>query len=244
MAVRVDPSSAPGADPVKVRVIVGAGIGIDGFGREVLVHEPYCIDLGDWLKAQTETRLREGYDESPNPNVLWLKVTVRHQDCPVAAQPVLARKLNLSTDAVQPSRTADSVLLELTPQLPTAADTRYQPWGAHPPVSDDVPGLTPAEQAVINDAPNAVTQQQLRLHARLLHALDNVSLSAQTAADALSRGAQLLLARISIQVPDLAVILDADENDEVVNPNNITVNNLVRPFLTTASQVAYQLRSV
>jgi len=243
MAVSIAPASSPNGDPTKTRVIVGPGLGIDGFGREVLVREPYCIDLGDWLKAQSETRLREGYDESPDPNVLWLKVTVRYQDCAVAAQPVLARKLNLSTDAVQPSRTADSVLLEMTPELPVAADTRFQPWAAHPPLSDDMPALTPAEQAVISAAPNAAAQQQLQLHARLLHALDGVSLNAQTSIDDLARGAQLLLARISIQMPDLSTILNADENEEVVNPNNISVNNLVRPFLTTATQLAYQMRS-
>jgi hypothetical protein len=168
---------------------------------------------------------------------------VRHQDCPVAAQPVLARKLNLSTDAVQPSRTADSVLLELAAELPPAADTRYQPWSAHPPVDDAMPALTPAEQAVITGAPNAATQQQLQLHARLLHALDGLGINAQIAAGEWAGGAQLLLARMSIVMPDLAVILNAGENDPVVNPNNISVNNLVRPFLYTASQLAYRLRS-
>jgi hypothetical protein len=244
MAVRIDPPSAPGTDPVTVRVIVGPGVGIDGFGREVLVHEPYCIDLGDWLKAQSETHLREGYDEAANPNLLWLKVTVRYQDCPVAAQPVLARKLNLSTDATQPSRTADSVLLELAAELPPAAPAAgYQPWGARPPIANALPALSPAEQAVIDAAPNAAARRQLEMQARLLHALDDVSLNPQSALDELAEGAQLLLARLSIVVPDLDVILNADDADEVTHPGSITVNNMARPFMTTASQAAFHLRN-
>jgi hypothetical protein len=240
MPVSLDPATS--AQPVTVRVVVGPGVGIDGLGREVLIHEPYCINLGDWLKKQTETKLREGYDETLNPNLLWLKVTVRQQDCPVAAQPVLARKLNLSTDAVQPSRIADSVLLELTPELPPPADARFHPWASHPAVADAVPALTAAEQAVIDGAANAETQRQLRLHARLLHALDDSGVIAQTAADELASAAQVLLARISIIVPDLSTILN-EVDDLLLSPGDISVNNLVRPFLTTASQLAYLQRN-
>src|SRR5690606_9377338 len=115
MVVSLSPSETTETGPVKTSLLVGPGLGIDGLGREVLIHESYCINLGDWLKAQSETDLRDGYDE--DANLLWLKVTVRYEECDVAAQPVLARKLNLSTDAVQPSRVADSIKLELIPEI-------------------------------------------------------------------------------------------------------------------------------
>jgi hypothetical protein len=44
----------------------------------------------------------------------------------------------------------------------------------------------------------------------------------------------LLLARISISVADINAIL--------VNPQLISINNLVRPFLATASQLAWLAR--
>jgi hypothetical protein len=239
MAVSIDPDSTLETGPILTRMNISPGIGIDGLGREVLVNEAYCIDLGDWLKAQTETRLREGYDEGSNE--LHLKVTVRYQECEVAKQPVLARKLNLSTDAVQSSRIADSIELEIIPELPPASDSRYHPWANHDPVEDAVPAeLTQAETDTITAAAgNPALQSQLQLHARLLHTLGEEGMDVQLAADQLEEGARLLLARVSILVPDLNTILDADENDQVVNPNDISVNNLVRPFLITASQLAY-----
>ena len=239
MVVSIDPDSTTATGPVLTRVVISPGIGIDGLGREVLVNESYCVDLGDWLKAQSETHLREGYDEGSNE--LHLKVTVRYQECEVAKQPVLARKLNLSTDAVQSSRIADSIELEISAELPPAADARYQPWANHDPVEDATPSeLTQAEtDTIAAAAANPALQSQLQLHARLLHALGENGVDVQLAADQLEQGARLLLARIVIQVPDLNSILDADENDQVVNPNDISVNNLVRPFLTTASQLAY-----
>lgn len=242
MVVAVEPAETTETGPIQTQLTVSPGIGIDGLGREVLINEGYCIDLGDWLKAQNETHLREGYDEAGD--LLWLKVTVRYEDCDVAKQPVLSRKLNLSTDAVQPSRRADSIRLELIPDLPPAADNRFRPWAAHEPVADAVPTeqLTDAENAMITDAaadPNL--QSQLQLNARLLHALDN-GIETQLAADELNEGARLLLARISIDLPEINTILNADANDQVVNPNDITVNNLVRPFLITASQLAYLRR--
>lgn len=244
MVVALDPASSASPDPVLTRITVSPGIGIDGLGREVLINESYCIDLGDWLKTQSELQLREGYDEAEN--LLWLKVTVRYQACAVAAQPVLARKLNLSTDAVQPSRNVDSIVLELDTELPPADDDRYRPWPVHDPVEDALPAaLTPAEQDTLAEAegddPDA--GRQLQLHARLLYALQEQGVSARLAADELEEGARLLLARLAIEIADLNTILDADENDQVVNPDDISVNNLVRPFLVTASQLAYLQRS-
>lgn len=229
-------SIAPDINPesMTVRLQVSPGIGIDGLGREVLLHETYCLNLGDWLAAQSEARLREGYNEADN--LLWLKVCVRQKDCPVAQQPVLARKLNLSTDAVQPSRTAESVMLELIPQLPEAEETRYQPWACHTPVQDATPTLTDAEQKTQADlsAANAAAGAQLSLHARLLHALDSGGVSTRDLNDQLELGARLLLARIGITTTDINAI--------AVKPELISINNLVRPFLVSASQLAWLSR--
>ena len=242
MVISLAPASSDDPGPVAQRLLVGPGIGIDGLGREVLVHEPYCIDLGAWLRAQSETALRQGYDESGDPNQLWLKVTVRYQDCPSGAQPVLARKLNLSTDAVQPSRTSDSVLLELVAELPAAADERYRPWGGRPPLGTDLPELSDAEQAQIAAEPNASSRELMRLQAQMLHAFDGRELSVQGLAEELEEGARLLLCRIAIDLPDLNVILDAHEGEPVVNPAQIHINNLARPFLVTPSQLAWLAR--
>jgi hypothetical protein len=242
MVVAIDPPSAPSATPITTRLTVSPGVGIDGLGREVFIHEAYAIDLGDWLKVLTATQLEGGYDDINN--LLWLKITLRYQEVPVGLQPVLARKLNLSTDAVEPSRMADSILLEVIPELPPTVETRYAPWAAHDPVANATPSkLTATETTYLNNTTtaNAAAGAQLQLHARLLHALENSGLTAQLAADQLEEGSRILLARLSIQVANLNTILNATENQQVVNPNLISVNNLVRPFLTTASQLGYLL---
>lgn len=242
MVVALDPKTAVDNTPTSTRLTVSPGIGIDGLGREIFIHEAYAIDLSDWLKVQNITQLEEGYDDVNN--LLWLTVTVRYQEVPVGLQPVLARKLNLSTDAVEPSRTADSILLELIPELPPAAETRYAPWASHDPLADATPAaLTAAENTYLGQvtAGNAAAGAQLQLHARLLHALGDAGLNAQLAADQLEEGSRILLARLSIQIADLNSILNASENQQLVNPNLISVNNLVRPFLQTASQLAYLL---
>ena len=246
MRVAIEPASALNNNPIATRLTVSPGIGIDGLGREVLIHEAYGIDLGDWLKVQSAAKLEEGYDDINK--LLWFKVTVRYQEVSVGLQPVLARKLNLGTDAVQPSRMADSIQLELIPEVPpSTAETRYAPWAAHDPVADALPeALTTAETDYLNQvtANNAAAGAQLQLNARLLHALTDSGVSAQLAADQLEEGSRLLLARLSISVPDLTTLLNATENQQVVNPNLISVNNLLRPFLMTASQLSYLLTKV
>jgi len=236
MVVSMAPPSHPNAtDSLTVRLLVSPGVGIDGLGREVLIHEAYCINLGDWLAAQSESHLREGYSDADN--LLWLKICVRQKDCQVAMQPVLARKLNLSTDAVQPSRTADSVRLELIPELPPPAGAdAYQPWACHQALPTAMPALSAAEQALLQQVQNdnAEAGSQLALHARLLHGLDSSGVNTRQLNDELEEGARLLLARISISVADINAIL--------VNPQLISINNLVRPFLVTASQLAWLAR--
>lgn len=232
LLINKDPASHTNdTDDILVRLHVNPGIAIDGLGREILVHETYCINLRQWLDAQSEAALLDGFDSSSN--LLWLKVTVRQKDCPLAQQPVLAKKLNISTDAVQPSRSADSVQLELIPELPPAADERYTPWAGHTPVADATPTLSDTEQQLLSDleASNPAAAAQLRLHAKLLHALDENNIATRNLADELEVGARLLLARVSLSTTDV--------NSITVNPELISINNLVRPFLSTASQLAW-----
>ncbi len=233
MAVSKDPEDHSNAtDPIGVKLLVSPGMGIDGLGREILIHETYCINLREWLDAQSESHLREGYSDADD--LLWLKVCVRQKDCEVAAQPVLARKLNLSTDAVQPSRIADSVQLELIPALPLADDDRYLPWAQHPAVASTTTGLSTAEQDEIDNAATPAEADLLSLHARLLHALDSSGVDTDMLAEELEEGARILLAHISLEVTDINAI--------VVNPRRISINNLVRPFVVSASQLAWLAR--
>ncbi len=243
MSVRADPATAPDNDPMPVRLLVSEGVGIDGFGRDILVNEPYCIDFGQWLKAQSEAQLLNGYEETDGANYLHLDVTIRHHDCAIARQPVLARKLNLSTDAVQPSRLKDSVLLELQASMPDAED-RFHPWSVHDALDGPAPTLNTDEQSMIDDAAgNPGLQRQLALQAKLLHALDNTGVSADTASDRLEEDARILLAHIRIELDNLSTLLNATENTAVLNPNLIQINNLVRPFILTASQLAFLART-
>ncbi|HNE16318.1 MAG TPA: hypothetical protein PLL39_09850, partial [Rhodocyclaceae bacterium] len=80
--------------PWRVRLIITPGIGVDGLGREVSVHEPYAIDLGDWLTAQHADSTawgaleRDGLDTAGT--TLYLRITMRYQDVPSGLQPVMA----------------------------------------------------------------------------------------------------------------------------------------------------------
>lgn len=229
MVVGMEPDSE--TDPEKditVRLLVSPGIGIDGLGRELLVHETYCINLGEWIDAQDETTLLEGYDAGAK--VLWLKVSALYRDCPVAKQPVLARKLNAMTDAVVPSRTANSVRLMLDSELPPSAAANYRPWPVHPALEDDpTTGLTQTEVDYIN-ASSGEEKKQLQMQARLLHALDSTGVGTQTVFQDIEAYSQILLARIAIDVDDIGAI--------ITNPNKIRINNLVRPFVMTAGHMA------
>lgn len=227
LRVAIDPASSGDPDQMMtVRVLVGPGIGIDGFGRELLVHETYCVDLGDWLAAQEPGRLRDGFDDGAD--LLHLRVSARYLDCPVAAQPVLARKLNLGTDPVQPSRVADGVLLEMDVDPPGAGGVR--PWPLHPPLEGPMPGLTPEEQAALdaldlNDPVQEAQHGRLQFRLRLLHLFDN-PWNPPALEPELQSLARLPLARISLAT--------TDPDGAIVNPARITVDNLARPFVEGA----------
>lgn len=230
MVVSVESQVLPDSSMATL-VKVSPGIGIDGLGRELLVHETHCVNLKDWIAVQNETTLRDGYKEADSE--LWLKVSARYRDCSVAAQPVLARKLNLSTDAVQPSRTADSVQLDMDCELPPAAPSgKYKPWWMHAAVDDNLPAeLNPDEVAEV-DGLSGEAKSQLNLHARMLFALGNNGVSVQSAYNDIEDNTKILLARIKI--PNVT-----DLNNIALDAAQIRPNNLVRPFILTASQLAY-----
>lgn len=235
------------SDNVRVRLVVSPGVGVDGLGREVATAEPYCVDLGAWLSAQFEddkawnALIRDGYAEADN--LLWLKVTMRYQDCSSGLQPVLATEINAGTDPVQPSRVADCVLFELAAERPEDVPADEHFFAAHArirPFAEIEDRLGERERSRI-EAASAGMRNQLELGARLLHSLgdDNRALFAgQAFLNEPALLARTLLARVTIRLTP-----PAPEPGLVVNPRRIEVDNLVRPFLFNATALARLTRT-
>lgn len=230
MAVSLSHIAAKPEVTETIRIIVAPGIGIDALGRDILVNEPYCIILNEWLAAQNPASLLNGYDAAKKK--LTLKITVRHNECLKSFQPVLARKLNASTDAVQPNRNQDSILLELATYTPSAdgssqADGSFQPWSAHEKINDLIPlkDLVSAEELAYINTATGTEKKELELQARLLHAYKDDN---QNLATDLNELARIFLAQITI-------INVNDINTINLDPVNIKVNSLLRPFVKTAA---------
>lgn len=238
--------SAKGDDPgndttrSKVRLLISPGIAVDGLGREVSVHEPYCLDLGTWLDqaaaepARWSALLTEGrVDEH-----LWLKVTLRYQDRPSGLQPVMATEVNAGTDPVQPSRIQDGVLFEILPEHPSEAEeTPFPSHAALQSYATLESRLGAREKARINAAAET-SRLQLQMGARLLHALgdDNQALSATRLASLKAEDlARTLLARVAVRLGPGHTLL--------VNPRRVEVDNLARPFLFNPDILARLLRA-
>ncbi|HNB64468.1 MAG TPA: hypothetical protein PLH85_07620 [Rhodocyclaceae bacterium] len=229
--------------PWRVRLIITPGIGVDGLGREVSVHEPYAIDLGDWLTAQHADSTawgaleRDGLDTAGT--TLYLRITMRYQDVPSGLQPVMATAINAGTDPVGPSRIQDTVLYELTPWRPAIGDVPERPFTAHDDLSayDDIADrLADHERAAIAAA-DAAGRRQLQLGARLLFALsdDNTALATrESLAVTAAELARTLLATVTIALDPGGQL--------VIDPARIVVDNLARPFLFNASTLARLLR--
>lgn len=209
------------------RLLVGSGIAIDGFGREVLVEESYCINLGDWIASRDDTALAEMRDGSH----LQFEVTLRHRDCLVSPAPTLARRLNFGTDGVSYSRIKDAPLLELGPIGP-AAGAGYRPWANHDSVPElaDVT-LSAAENTTISGVTDAEARELLRLHARMVHAFESQPLDPDIDQHEAASRARILLAHIRVPV--------TADTPPRIDSGTIAVNNLVRPFITTAGQLAW-----
>ncbi|PPD33535.1 MAG: hypothetical protein CTY19_07220 [Methylomonas sp.] len=246
-----EPETADAAESAKhvlTKLIVSPGVGIDGLGREVSSHEPYCINLQDWLEAHSDQLIwpaaNGGYDSSDNS--LWLKVTFRYQEQPSGLQPVMATQINAGTDPVQPSRLKDCILLELIPEKPLFDDPAFAPWGppayldplkaghAHGVAPDDpTTVLNLQEQAYL--ATHAQSNGVLAMNAAMLHAL-GTGKSALDRQASETDAARTLLARIRIQL---------DSGRKVIsNPQRIQINNLLRPFVSTPQQLLSLHRSI
>lgn len=245
VTLRADDPAGDAERDVQARLVVSPGIGIDGLGREVSVAEPYGIDLRAWLTSRRADAdvwaalIRDGHD--PAANTLRLDVTMRYRDVSSGLQPVLAEAVNAGTDPVQPARVADAVLFELVPSGRADVREARNLNAAHRFVPDwaAIEARFPAhERDAVNNATGA-EQRRLRLAARLLHALDddNQALATRRAASTPAEElARTLLARLLIQLkpPATAPAL-------VINPLRIRVDNLVRPFVFSATALAHLL---
>ena len=151
MAVTLRAETPPNAsDNAPVEVVVGPGAGIDGLGRDIQVSTPHCLDLLEWMEADERTAesLRDGLDEAARQ--LHLTVVAAHEDCPTGLRPVLARKLNASTDPVDTSAIRDSTELTLRPGAVTAPGSDFWPWPALArPAGDPLSETTAVESAEI-----------------------------------------------------------------------------------------------
>lgn len=206
----------PPAAPLPLRLVVHPGLALDALGRELLLPEPYGIDLPAWLAEQGAEAL-VAYSTPPDaaegaPRTLTLEVVLRYADCAQGLQAVLAAATNASTDAIAASRAGEAFELLLR-----GADLDPPPPELPPPTLP-----SPAEQARL-DAADPAERAQLQARLDRLHRTRGLSALAPLGPE----DAALLLARI-----DLALTtLDAPQPAVA----DVAVDNLVRPFLDSAA---------
>lgn len=216
---------------------VSPGIGIDGLGREVMIHEPYCINLSDWLATQTAEALAAGVDNDAD-NDLRLIISVRYQDCASGLQPTMATRLNDSTDPVSPSRIGDSILLEIEA---SRVEALTQPWLAHelPLNASQDSKFSDAENTALNLLP-ANEKILLTQQARLVYALTKDA-EAQKQPDLSSAKAAEEVARIPLAELRVSNVDDLGNTAEKIFLKNIHINNLIRPFIHSNAQIARRI---
>lgn len=234
LAVSLRAEAPPNAvDNAPVQVVVGPGVGIDGLGRDILLDTAHCVDLLDWIEAggRTAESLRDGLDTDARQ--LHLTVTASHEDCPTGLRPVLARKVNASTSPVDTSVVRDATLLALRAGTVEPPSDDFWPWPAPlPPAEDPLGEATDVEAAVLGDLEGSALVRA-QLSARLIYGLADHDQALPTDVDA-EELAPVPLAQISIDLrPD---------DSPFVHPDHVTVNNLVRPMVATASQLAWLAR--
>jgi len=216
---------------------VSPGIGIDGLGREIIIVEPYCINLSDWLASQQESDLAAGIDRDSDDD-LRLVITVRYQDCASGLQPTMASRLNDSTDPVSPSRISDSLLLEIEASR-RALDER--PWPAHDFTIDDSQNskFSDLEKAALTPLSTDEKAQRTR-QAQLIYALTKDAEAQKqpdlSASEAPETSAHILLAELRIKQ-----VLLLTEAAQQLNLKNTDVNNLIRPFVYSHAQIAKRI---
>jgi hypothetical protein len=231
-----DPNLADDTKNMAVDLVVSPGVGIDGLGREVTADTRYGMRVNEWLEAQRRDDLVTSFRD----NVLSLKVTARYEPVGRGMQPVLARKLNAGTDAVDFSRIGDSCMLELLPDPDArpgleASDDGLASWQRRVPSDAAVDALlSDREKQFVGDAAgDAPRLRTLRLFARLLHAFDGGDLPLTD----LSEGRERLLALARIPLASVQLEL-VDLDHLTVHPKRLKVNNLARPFAVPVNLAA------
>lgn len=240
-----------------VRLVVSPGIAIDGLGRELLCHEPYCVNLRDWLAAQKTTDstfLQQSL--TLDKTAIQFSVTIRYQASASGLQPVLARTINGGIDPVQPSRVKDALLLELLPlgkqlsfkakeEQPSAEDTPPKTGAAFRRAglkqetrNTTAPEtwLSKTEQEHLATLESEQEKQLARLQLQLLYGPGD-DVSALKLEGEYEDLAQVLLAVIEIP---LRPPKDGQADiSPILHPHAIRINNLIRPFITTPDQLRW-----
>lgn len=233
---QVSPVTAEAGQDQSLRLVVSPGIAIDGLGRELLCHEPYCVNLRDWLAAQqlSDSAFLQNALKL-DKSAIQLSVTIRYQAASSGLQPVMARTINGGIDPVQPSRAKDALLLEILPgTLPAAQDIFPRAGLKREPLdTDELSWLSDTEQQHITGLDER-EQQLARLQLQLLYG-PRSDVGALELAGQYAELARVLLAVIEIplrqdRLPTISPIL---------HPNSIRINNLIRPFITTPDQLRW-----
>jgi hypothetical protein len=218
----------PGRLGVVTRVIVNAGYGIDGLGRDVLIPERYTVDLDLWLRSMAGSV--PGLEQSITAGgLLHLYLMVRNEPIGRNLTPVMARELNAGTDAVAFGRIADGFALEFVPDIDRGSkDTEWAsslgPWrGAF---ANPLWPLSGAGNSVgLSDAEVVRRRRLLGAYVeRLPRPSDPASPSA-------------LASRANVPLASLRIQLDMPSGNPALRTNagRVVINNLVRPFVRTAT---------
>jgi hypothetical protein len=220
---------------------VGPGIALDGLGREVVLTEPYCLDLRAWIEANRDDDSREWTGSSvhiPQLGGLWLDVSIRQADCDHGLQPVVAHEVNAGIDPVATARIEQGVRLDIrpiTPPDPDPAALARPPDPAaplpraglgvlHPGSPPDLDALLTAQERDYLAALEGIDAELYRLHAERLFRLRASALNPDLINDELETLTRVQLARIRIAT--------LDDTRLVSHPSRVAINNLVRPFVT------------
>jgi hypothetical protein len=96
---------------------VGPGLAVDGRGRELALHEPYCLDVDAWARDQRRKGTPAGDKDDPcaDPPVSTACLVARFDLCPTRPVPALADPCDLQRTSTETSRLIERVHLELLP---------------------------------------------------------------------------------------------------------------------------------
>ena len=237
---QVAPVTAPAGDDQSLRLVVSPGIAIDGLGRELLCHEPYCVNLRDWLEAQkaSDSAFLQ-HALNADKSAIQLSVTIRYQAASSGLQPVLARTINGGIDPVQPSRAKDALLLEILPGALPSAKVPFPRAGlAQVPVDTQAldKWLSQTEQEHIagltSDRERQLALQQLQLLYGVDSKVDALELEGQY--QSLAR-VLLAVIKIPLRPPKVGQPLISP----ILHPAEVRINNLIRSFITTPDQLRW-----